>query len=107
MATTTKETSDMNSPDAFNLKHLLESEIETLRHMLGAEGRYAKCDWGFRNYYCAEASDKKTLARLDAIVAKGYAVKGRPASHNQYYYATKQTAEFLGLKKKRIKEMFP
>ncbi len=79
----------MNIPD----KHK-----ELLRHMLGADSRYRKKQWGFRNHYCAddnlECPDRKELDKMELVGL----VKSGERLGMKTYWATKAGAIAIGFK---------
>ena len=49
-----------------NNEKLLDKDIDNLKHMLGADSRYKKRDWGFRNRFCAGGDDVASMKRLES-----------------------------------------
>lgn len=77
---------------------LTNEDMDNLRHMLGADDRYGRSSWGFRNYFAAEPNteDDHSMQRL---LAAGY-VKTSGTRHSLiYYHATPEGCEALGFTK--------
>ncbi len=68
-------------------------EIEIMRHALGATrpGR----EGGWRNYYCAEASDKK----LSSMAKRGLMKRGQSINEGRdiYYHVPEEWCRALGI----------
>lgn len=83
-----------------------DKKLKLLQHTLGAEKRYPKKTWGFRNYYLAADCDKKLL---DELVSDGFMWKGAEAAAwlggGAYYHATQKGMRAAGLSVRRIKEI--
>ena len=83
-----------------------EYDIDNIRHALGAEPRYKKRMWGFRNHYCANTTgpDWDSMMRLEQ---KGYVVRGykQEKSGTQFFHVTKAGGEAIGLKPYQIKNL--
>ena len=82
---------------------LLEEDLENLRHMLGAEPRYKKRDWGFRNRYCSSNDD----ASMERLIANYLVVRGETINDgkNTMYYATFGGCLRAGLSPKKAGEV--
>lgn len=63
--------------------------LENLRHMVGAEPRYKKSQWGFRNHFCAavEGEDIKVLRAMESagLVHSGMTIND---GRDQYFHIT-------------------
>ena len=85
-----------------------EKQIQMLKHMLGADSRYKKYQWGFRNHYCSSIGDTDHEV-LEAMVISGLVergVRGGTAGNEmQFYHATKQGAIAAGFKKYQMKQL--
>jgi tRNA A37 N6-isopentenylltransferase MiaA len=70
--------------------------------MLGADSRYKKKQWGFRNHFCASVgtADDIELKEMEKLGL----VKHRQYDKNQvYYFATKKGAVQIGFKPYQLK----
>ncbi len=74
----------------------LEAAMQCLQHMLGADSRYPKRQWGFRNYFDAGGKDQRSM---DLLLEAGYVLRGRA----NYYHATIKGCRLLGFGKPAIK----
>ena len=75
---------------------LKSDHMEILKHMLGADSRYKKKQWGFRNHYCAGPDD---FSLLDEMIGLGLLTNGtRIFNTDKYYYATRAGAIAVGFK---------
>lgn len=77
-------------------------ERELLQHMLGADSRYMKKQWGFRNYFCA-SEGHSDLPYLKEMEEKGL-VKLRRRLGNEIYFATKKGALAIGFKPYQLRK---
>ena len=75
-------------------------DVEKLKHALGADSRYAKSKWGWRNYYLAGGLAHQAFDRL---VAAGFASQGRRMGDETYFHATRAGAKLAGLNSAGIK----
>lgn len=88
---------------------LTEKQTQILKHTLGADSRYPKHQWGFRNHFFtgANTADYPILLELENL---GFmARRDQPPFTDKkdfLFYATKAGCELVGLTKKRIKKMF-
>lgn len=78
--------------------------IELLQHMLGADSRYKKKEWGFRNHFCAseghsDLEDLKDMERF-GLVESGSVFR----SFN--FYATRAGAVAIGFQPYQLKKVF-
>jgi hypothetical protein len=82
------------------MPELQPQDTENLKHMLGADSRYMKKDWGFRNRFSAGGDDITSMERLE----KNELV--RKIAHTLYgdhlYVATEKGCKHLGFNKKQI-----
>ena len=75
-----------------------EKQKSLLRHMLGADSRYLKKHWGFRNHYCA--GDNKTCPdrlELEKMESNGLVKSGKRLG-NKTFWATRKGAVEIGFK---------
>jgi len=79
---------------------ITDKEKGILQHMLGADSRYKKRQWGFRNHFAAEPghTDFKTLEILESkkLVKRGSAMT------STVFWSTKAGAISIGFKSYRI-----
>ena len=68
---------------------ITEKQKQLLQHMLGADSRYLKKQWGFRNHYCAgdnpQCPDRLELEKME----KEGLVKSGDRIGNKTFWATK------------------
>ena len=83
------------------MSELTPEDMDNLRHMLGAELRYHRKQWGFRNHFAPSPADIPSMKRLEAA---GYISEGREYGHMEHFYhATEAGCKAAGLSKSRIK----
>tara|TARA_Y100000588_G_C14085006_1_gene851830 strand:- start:758 stop:1033 length:276 start_codon:yes stop_codon:yes gene_type:complete len=84
-----------------NEAEILEVDIENLKHMLGADSRYKKSQWGFRNRFAADGSDVESMRRLEkaGLVRE---VKSSIFVSDYLFVATEAGCKKLGFNKKQI-----
>lgn len=63
---------------------ITEDEESFLRHTLGADPRYFKKQWGFRNYY----NSSRLTPIIKGLIEKGLVVKS--VNSDTYFFATKK-----------------
>ncbi len=83
---------------------ITEKQKQLLQHMLGADSRYMKKQWGFRNHYCA--SDNKECpdrTRLEEMEREGL-VKSGNRLDSKTFWATKKGAEAIGFKAYQLRK---
>jgi hypothetical protein len=77
---------------------ITDKQKELLQHMLGADSRYKKRQWGFRNHYCAgskeDCPDRLELEKLEKL---GMVKSGERLGHKTFW-ATKDGAVAIGFK---------
>lgn len=77
---------------------ITDHERQLLQHMLGADSRYMKKEWGFRNRYCAsDYPECKDRLALEAMEERGL-VKSGVWLGNKTFRATKLGALAIGFK---------
>ena len=70
--------------------------------MLGADERYLKKEWGFRNHYCASScSENEDLKHLIIMDKAGLVTSGKRMDHTTFW-ATKEGALFIGFNKSQL-----
>ena len=67
--------------------------------MLGADSRYKKNQWGFRNRFCAGGDDVFSMKRLESL---GFVKEIRSSMFDDFYIATEAGCKHLGFNKKQI-----
>lgn len=81
--------------------------LDTLRHMTGAEPRYKKSQWGFRNHFCAgvDGDDIKMLKEMESagLVHSGMKIND---GRDQYFHITYDGCRAIGLGPAAIKRVF-
>lgn len=86
---------------------ITKSDMDNLRHMLGAvPRRYPKHKWGWRNYFLA-ARTGEVHESMQRLVSAGLAEQGADmSSTGVYYHATTAGCEAVGMSKAAIKRAF-
>lgn len=84
---------------------ITDADMDKLRHMLGADSRYIKKQWGFRNHFCACIGSNDYIAMLRHELA-GYVTKGRSENKMTFFHATPKGCKALGFTKKQIERVF-
>lgn len=75
-----------------------ENQKRLLQHMLGADSRYMKKQWGFRNHFCASDNPEcKSRLDLEALEKKGFVKSGERLGYKTFW-ATKEGAISIGFK---------
>ena len=75
-----------------------EEQKELLRHMLGADYRYKKRHWGFRNYFCsADGDNNDDRLNLEKMELDGLVKSGHRLGYKMFF-ATKEGAIEVGFK---------
>ena len=90
--------SDLNeAAEGVRAMSLTDQQEQILRHMLGADERYKKKQWGFRNRFCSSNGhqDQKTLEKLRDM---GLVVSNKMQGDTQYFFATRAGAKAIGFK---------
>ena len=77
-------------------------DLDNIRHMTGAQARYKKIQWGFRNHFCAgkNGDDFESMQRL---LCAGYVVEGIEQEHSIFFHATEKGCKAIGMKPAQIK----
>ena len=76
-----------------------------LRHMLGADSRYLKKEWGFRNYFCADNSDEcPDNVELIKMESQGMVISCK-RQEETIYFATKEGALAIGFKPYQLRKV--
>lgn len=76
---------------------LTEKQKSLLQHTLGADERYMKKDWGFRNYFNNDNENNPDHEVLQSLVENGCMVQ-----QGQNYFATKVGAISIGFKQYQL-----
>ncbi len=75
-----------------------ENQKQLLQHMLGADGRYPKNRWGFRNHFCASNNPEcKDRLDLEALEKEGFVKSGERLDFKTFW-ATRKGALAIGFK---------
>lgn len=75
---------------------ITEKQKKLLQHMLGADSRYLKKEWGFRNHFCAGSNkDCPERLELNKLELKGL-VKSGDRLGSKTFWATRKGAEAIG-----------
>ena len=78
---------------------LTDLDVENLKHMLGADSRYKKSQWGFRNRFQAGGDDVASMKRLES---NGLVREIKSSMFHDFFVATEQGCKFLWFNKKQI-----
>ena len=81
---------------------ITEKQKELLQHTLGADGRYMKKQWGFRNHFCSTEGNKDHDELLE-MEKLGLVTIGAFGFHCITFFATKQGAIEIGFKKYQLR----
>ena len=83
-----------------------ESDLELVRHTVGAKPHIPKRQWGFRNHFCSGTSGKdyEGMLRLEKA---GFMVRQERSEEwgGIYFYATVEGCKAIGLKAYQIKKV--
>ena len=72
----------------------LDTDMDNLRHMLGARSDQKKRNWGYRNHYAPGSSlDVQSMERLELA---GLVERGKPYYEAHFYHATEKGCAALG-----------
>lgn len=83
---------------------ITEKQKQLLQHMLGADSRYMKKQWGFRNCFCA-SDDKNCPDRLELEkLEKQGLVKSGDRLGSKMFWATKDGALAIGFKPYQLRK---
>lgn len=79
-------------------------ELSLLKHMLGADSRYKKNQWGFRNRYCSvkTGADYERLLKLESMGLVRKAASSALPQDTVYFFATELGCKAIGFNKKQI-----
>jgi hypothetical protein len=81
-----------------------EKQQKLLQHMLGADSRYMKKEWGYRNHYCASDNKEcKDRIELEKMEREGL-VKSGERLGSKTFWATKAGAVAIGFKPYQIRK---
>jgi hypothetical protein len=85
-----------------------KKQKELLQHTLGADSRYKKKDWGFRNHFVpGDASTDPDRPDFIELEKQGLVVFSKRMD-NQVIWATKKGAKAIGFKPYQLRKMkFP
>ena len=81
------------------MTELQKLDTENLKHMLGADSRYKKSQWGFRNRFCAGGDDVLSMKRLEE---GGFVREIKSTMFDDFYIATEAGCKHIGFNKKQI-----
>lgn len=80
---------------------ITEYDLNNIRHMTGAEARYNRKEWGFRNHFCAGEGSQNFLS-MQKLLSAGYVTQGIKQEMSTFFHATKEGCEAIGMNKKQI-----
>lgn len=80
-------------------------DMDNLRHMLGADSRYKKSQWGFRNHYCSSLSgnDYESMIRMEK---QGLVKRGIQQENSIFFHAKEEGCKAIGFNSRQIKKTF-
>jgi len=81
------------------MTELNKLDTENLQHMLGADSRYKKNQWGFRNRFSAGGDDVISMKRLEDL---GFVREVKSSVFIDMFVATEAGCKHLGFNKKQI-----
>jgi hypothetical protein len=87
---------------------ITERQKQVLQHALGADSRYKKRQWGFRNNYFAEEGHHSwdVLLELTKLGLMQRHEPNREFVTGSYFYATVEGAKAIGFNSAQIKRTF-
>lgn len=88
------------------MDELTEEQKKILQHMLGADSRYKKKEWGFRNHYVASLGNS-VLETLAMMKEKGFVRSHSTPAYGESsvcFYATEKGMKAIGFSKAQIKK---
>jgi len=80
------------------------SDLDTLRHSLGAESHYKRSQWGFRNRYCGTTEAVTRL--VSAGLMKPIGTPNELSGGDQFYIVTEAGCDAVGLTAAQKKRAF-
>jgi len=81
------------------MSEVTEEMKHLLKHMLGADSRYLKRQWGFRNHYCTtEGSTSDPIMRKMVALKLAIRSKRELFGGQRVYHATRLGAIAIGFK---------
>lgn len=84
--------------------NISEKQKELLKHTLGADERYMKKQWGYRNYFCAgDNKESKDRLELEKMEEMGLVKSGERLGHKTFW-ATKAGALAIGFKPYQLRK---
>jgi len=84
---------------------ITEKQKRILQHMLGADSRYKKKEWGFRNHYCA-SDDVNCPERVELEAMKEIGLVTSGVRYEcKTFWATRQGAIEIGFKPYQLKKL--
>tara|TARA_R110001599_G_scaffold100770_9_gene258145 strand:+ start:8948 stop:9250 length:303 start_codon:yes stop_codon:yes gene_type:complete len=87
-----------------DVNQITQKQKELLQHMLGADERYRKKQWGFRNHYCASADPEcKDRIELEKLEKEGLVKSGTRFDYKTFW-ATKKGALAIGFKPYQLRK---
>ena len=81
---------------------ITSKQTELLQHTLGADSRYKKKDWGYRNHFCAGDPGDPDRSELEKMETLGLVTSGERFSYKTFW-ATKAGAIAIGFKPYQLK----
>lgn len=81
---------------------ITEKQKELLKHMLGADERYLKKQWGYRNHFCAGDENDRDRIELEKLENLGMVISYQKFGYKTFS-ATKQGAIEIGFKPYQLK----
>lgn len=76
------------------------SDLDKLRHMLGARSDVEARNWGYRNSYAAGRASEPAMRRLESA---GFVRQGAAFLESFYFHATEEGCKAVGMNKAQIK----
>jgi hypothetical protein len=81
---------------------LAETQLDDLRHMVGAQPHIRKRDWGFRNHYAASKGSLAELSMLE-LQRLGYVTEGRTGEELVFFHCTELGCKAAGLNERQTR----
>lgn len=83
--------------------NITENQRKLLQHMLGADSRYLKKDWGFRNHFSPD-SNPNHEDRRDLMAMTWDGLVKSSNTHSLVFWATRKGALAIGFKDYQLKK---
>ena len=83
------------------MEEINEKQKNLLQHTLGADSRYKKKQWGFRNHFCSGGEGDPNIQELENLERAGMLTSGDRFG-SKTFWATEKGALAIGFKKYQL-----